>query len=99
VSGLQADAEGLRELITREILDTRGENDPGGQFRVPAPQLFRSKCVNCNKITIGYQQEIIYPVTPPAPVPDKDMHGEVKADYPDAREIAEKPPGAAVALF
>jgi hypothetical protein len=61
--------------------------------------LFVSKCSNCGCETIWYNQEVIYPINPLAPLPNEDMPDNVKADYLEAREIAQKSPRAAVALL
>jgi hypothetical protein len=58
-----------------------------------------SQCVQCHKDTIWYDKKILYPVTPLAPPPNRDMPDDVKADYLEAREIAEKSPSAAVAIL
>jgi len=66
---------------------------------VNIPELFISICTHCKKQTLWYNKEIIYPFTPQAPLPHKDMPSDVKEDYLEAREIVDKSPRAAAALL
>lgn len=63
------------------------------------PELFINICTHCNNQTLWYNKQIIYPITPSAPLPHKDMPNDVKEDYLEAREIVDKSPRAAAALL
>jgi len=56
-------------------------------------------CTNCNEHTLWYNKKILFPITPPAPLPHQDIPDNVKEDYLEAREIVDKSPRAAAALL
>ncbi len=58
-----------------------------------------SNCARCNFPTIWLGNRIIYPLHTTAEPPNKDLPDEIKADYEEAREIANLSPRGAAALL
>lgn len=58
-----------------------------------------SNCSHCNKVSFWYNEELIYPKSSIAPLPNNDMPEDVKKDYLEARNIVNDSPRGACALL
>lgn len=56
-------------------------------------------CSHCKKYSIWLAGQMVYPNISHAPLPNPDMPPDVKQDYEEAREIAQKSPRGAAALL
>ena len=56
-------------------------------------------CRRCNDITIWSGENMIFPLTGNAPMPNPDMTEEIKIDYNEARDIVSRSPRSACALL
>ena len=68
-----------------------------------ARKIFRgyalAECLHCEKLSFWAKEEMVYPLTPSAPVPHKDMPDSVKDIYEEARLVEPYSPRAAAALL
>ncbi|MDP2485166.1 DUF4145 domain-containing protein [Pseudoalteromonas marina] len=62
-------------------------------------QFLISNCEKCNFPTIWLGNRIVFPLHTTAEPPNKDLPDEIKADYEEAREIANLSPRGAAALL
>lgn len=58
-----------------------------------------SACNNCDNVAIWYKGKMVYPIMRTAPPPNEDLPQEIKDDYNEARDIADRSPRAACALL
>jgi hypothetical protein len=56
-------------------------------------------CIHCKHHSFWQDGKLIYPATSSAPLPHSEMPDEVKIDYNEAREIANKSPRSGAALL
>ncbi len=77
-----------------------GASEPtgfGGQYE--NKQFLLSNCESCGEPTIWHGKTIIYPVHSVAEPPSPDLPEEIKADFEEARTIANFSPRGAAALL
>lgn len=58
-----------------------------------------SKCKRCSLPAIWHDQKLVHPAESPAPLPTKDMPGDVSADFLEARLVFLPSPRSAAALL
>jgi hypothetical protein len=58
-----------------------------------------SVCDCCNKYSVWYDGKIVFPDTPPVPIPNDDMPEEIKDIYNEARAIVTRSQKGAAALL
>lgn len=58
-----------------------------------------SKCDHCGEISFWHDEQLIYPKSSIAPLPNDDMPDDVKEDYIEARNIVNDSPRGACALL
>ncbi len=61
--------------------------------------LATSACKECNEPTVWFRNQMLYPLTGGAPLPNPDLPDDVKADYLEARSIAGLSARGAAALL
>ncbi len=72
-----------------------------GQYvnSVNANNFMVGHCRRCRDITIWKEENMIYPSTGNAPMPNPDMTDEIKIDYNEARDIISRSPRSACVLL
>lgn len=58
-----------------------------------------SYCGNCGFPTIWHDEKMVFPLSSNAPMPNADLPDDVKADFEEARQIANSSPRGAAALL
>jgi hypothetical protein len=67
--------------------------------RGPIDSLEVCHCSHCNKISIWYEEKMIYPDYFKIEPPNPDLNEDIKKDYKEAASIVQKSPRGAVALL
>ena len=58
-----------------------------------------AKCIRCQKVSLWVNDRMVYPSLVTAPQPYVDMPDDVKRDFEEARQVADKSPRSAAALL
>ena len=61
--------------------------------------VFLSQCFNCNEISIWIYNRLHWPQRGEAPLPNRDIPGDIQADYDEASTILDLSPRGAAALL
>lgn len=65
----------------------------------PISDLLIAQCRHCGKMTIWYQQALVYPSSTTAPSPNPDLPPSVRTDYEEAADVLARSPRSAAALL
>ncbi|SEJ16147.1 protein of unknown function [Cyclobacterium xiamenense] len=68
-----------------------------GIFELPIIQF--AFCTHCDKLSIWYDKNMVYPAVSNAPLPNKDLPEEIRDDYLEARSILNQSPRGSAALL
>ncbi len=74
-------------------------NKVWNEENIGVPNLKVVYCLRCNKISIWYDEEMIFPESTGIPPPNKDLNENIKKDYLEASSILTKSPKASSALL
>lgn len=61
--------------------------------------LWFAVCLKCQGRTIWYQTRLVAPIATSAPPPNEDMPEDIRVDFEEARDIAERSPRSAAGLL
>jgi hypothetical protein len=65
----------------------------------PVPGFSLAYCAVCSKPSFWRREALIWPSSSTLPAPNQDLSDEIRADFLEARDIAQKSPRGAAALF
>ena len=65
----------------------------------PFEDLYWAICLECGQKTIWYKQHLVAPVATSAPPPNPDMPDDIRKDFEEARDVAERSPRSAAGLL
>lgn len=71
----------------------------GGADYGSDPNFWICRCARCEKFSLWMFGKMVYPSVKAAPLPNSDLPEDVKADYEEARNIANDSPRGAAALL
>jgi Domain of unknown function (DUF4145) len=66
---------------------------------VPYHALWWATCLNCSQRTIWFQERLVAPISSSAPPPNPDMPDDIRVDFEEASDIAERSPRSAAGLL
>ena len=70
-----------------------------GRYEIIDTDLQASKCHHCEKLIIWQDNEMVYPTSGIAQLPNPDMPNDIQKDYLEARDIVSKSPRSACMLL
>lgn len=84
----------LEKCATGEHFFSSHSRTPG----INVPNIWFSRCFNCEKLAVWLYDRLIYPAAGTAPPANPDMPDEVRRDYDEASTILQLSPRGAAAL-
>jgi len=82
------------------IFNSNSEHPPNSRYdQLRVMDWSTSKCDHCGEISFWHDEQLIYPKSSIAPLPNEDMPDDVKEDYIEAKNIVNDSPRGACALL